>query len=376
MRIAVNTRLLLTGKLEGIGWFTFETLKRITRLNPDCEFFFLFDRPFSDEFIFSGNITPVVLPPQSRHPLLWYGWLEYSVPRALKKTGAELFLSPDGFLSLSTNIPSIAVIHDINFMHMPEFHPWLTRAYYRHYFPLYAGKADRIATVSEYSKNDISGTFDISPDKIDVVYNGAGQVYRPLSEDEKARVKNDLSSGIDYFLYVGSFHKRKNISRLLEAYDLFRRESARDIKLVLVGEKMYDYPQMNATLGKMIYREDVIFTGRMELPGLRRTYGAALALVYVPLFEGFGIPILEAMYCDIPVIASNRTSLPEVAGDAALLVDPENTASVAGGMHRIASDPEFRNMLIERSAARRNMFSWDRTATLLWESVLKVTSRI
>jgi glycosyltransferase involved in cell wall biosynthesis len=201
------------------------------------------------------------------------------------------------------------------------------------------------------------------------------QVYRPLNEDEKARVKNELSSGSDYFVYVGSFHKRKNISRLLEAYDLFRRESARDIKLVLVGEKMYDYPQMNATLGKMIHREDVIFTGRMELPGLRRTYGAALALVYVPMFEGFGIPVLEAMYCDIPVIASNCTSLPEVAGDAALLVDPENAASIAGGMHRIAFDPELRNKLIGRSAVRRKKFSWDRTATLLWESVLKVANR-
>jgi glycosyltransferase involved in cell wall biosynthesis len=376
MKIAVNTRLLLPGKLEGIGWFTYETLKRITRSNPGCEFFFLFDRPFSDEFIFSDNITPLVLHPQARHPFLWYGWFEYSVPRALRKTGAELFLSPDGYLSLSTDIPSFPVIHDLSFMHRTDFNPWLTGTYYRHYFPRFASKAVRIATVSEFSKNDISVSFGIPHDRIDVVYNGAGLVYRPLGTEEKTMVKKELSSGSDYFVYVGSFHERKNIIRLLESYDMFRKQYSLDIKLVMVGEKMYNYPRMKATLETMAYREDVIFKGRMELPALRRTYGAALALVYIPLFEGFGIPVLEAMYCNTPVITSNCTSLPEVAGNAALLVDPENTGSVVEAMHRIATDKSTRDTLIKRAAERKKLFSWDRTAGLLWQSVQNAMSSL
>src|SRR5512139_2040469 len=102
MRIAVNTRLLIKDKLEGIGWFTYETLKRITRKHPEHEFIFLFDRPFDKEFIFAQNIIPVIITPEARHPILWYLWFEYSVPRALKKYKADIFLSPDGYLSLST----------------------------------------------------------------------------------------------------------------------------------------------------------------------------------------------------------------------------------------------------------------------------------
>ena len=371
MRIAVNTRLLLSGKLEGIGWFTFETLKRITLSNPGYEFLFLFDRPFSDEFIFSRNITPIVLSPQARHPFLWHAWFEYSLPRILKKSGADLFLSPDGFLSLSSGISSLPVIHDINFIHRPEFHPWLTEKYYRRYFPMFARTANRIATVSEYSKNDISRSFGISPDRIDVVYNGAGLVYQPLHESEKDAVKNELTDGKDYFLYAGSLNRRKNICRLLEAYDLFRKETGYDTKLVLAGSMMYKYPGIARTFSAMTFRKDVIFTGHIEPFRLRMFYGAALALVYIPVFEGFGIPVLEAMNCDVPVITSNCTSLPEVAGNAALLVDPEDTRAVVDAMHRIATDTNLRKTLVERARLRRTAFSWDQTADLLWKSMQK-----
>lgn len=369
MRIAVNTRLLMTGKLEGIGWFTFETLKRITRLNPRHEFLFLFDRPFSDEFIFSDNIVPYIVSPQARHPLLWHRWFEYSVPQVLKRTNAGMFISPDGFISLSSSVPSFSVIHDINFMHRADFHPWLTGKYYRYYFPRFAKQAKRIATVSEYSKNDISTIFGIPAQKIDVVFNGAGAIYTPLSEELKSEVKNEIAGGSDYFLYVGSFHERKNIDGLLNAYDRFRTEKGHDIKLLLAGEKMYDYPQMRRALGKMTCSEDVIFTGRMEPPDLQRAYGAAMALVYIPFFEGFGIPLLEAMNCDTPVITSDCTSLPEIAGDAALLVNPYNISSVADGMSRIVTDMNLRKSLIERGRIRKRAFSWDHTAKLLWKSI-------
>ena len=372
MRIAVNTRLLLPGKLEGIGWFTAETLQRITRAHPEHEFLFLFDRPFSEEFIFSDNITPLVVSPQSRHPFLWYTWFEYSLPAVLKRSGAGLFLSPDGYLSLSANIPSLPVIHDINFMHKPGFHPWLAGKYYRHFFPRFAAKAARIATVSEYSKRDICDTFGIPPEKTDVVYNGAGDVFTPLNGEEKAHVKNELTGGSDYFIFVGSFHERKNICGLLKAFDSFRSETGQKFKLVLVGEKMNGYSRMERTLSDMRFSADVIFTGRMGAADLRKAYGASIALVFIPFFEGFGIPVLEAMNCDIPVIASNRTSIPEVAGEAAHLVDPENIRSVIDGMIKVATDEKYRETLIQRGAERRNLFSWERTADLLWGSIESV----
>ena len=181
MRIAVNTRLLLEGKLDGIGWFTFETFKRITRGHPEHEFIFLFDRPYSPEFIFSENIKPVIIGPPARHPVLWYAWFEYSVPSVLQKYDADVFISPDGFLSLKTMVPSLAVIHDINFHHRPEDLPVFTRMFYNRFFPLYAKKADIIVTVSEYSRQDICKSYSIPADKVNVVYNGANPAFRPLS---------------------------------------------------------------------------------------------------------------------------------------------------------------------------------------------------
>jgi len=125
MIIAVNTRLLIQGKLEGIGWFARETLSRITRDHPEHQFLFIFDRPYAEEFIFSGNVTPIVLSPPTRHPILWYIWFEFQIPRILRKYKADLFFSPDGYLSLSTHIMQLAAIHDINFAHRPKDLPWL-----------------------------------------------------------------------------------------------------------------------------------------------------------------------------------------------------------------------------------------------------------
>ena len=132
MNIAVNTRLLLKNKLEGIGWFTFESLKRITTQHPEHHFFFIFDRDFSEEFIFSDNITPLIQFPPARHPFLFFAWFEYALPSLLNKLKPDLFLSPDGFLSLRYQGKSMNVIHDLNFEHYPEDLPALIRWYYRY----------------------------------------------------------------------------------------------------------------------------------------------------------------------------------------------------------------------------------------------------
>ena len=150
MRIAVNTRLLIKNKLDGMGWFCCETMKIITRNHPEHEFIFIFDRNYDKDFIFSENITPKIVRPVTRHPVLWYIWLEWVLPFKLKKWKADIFVSPDGFLSLRSGIPAIPVIHDINFLHRPKDLPFTTRIYYNYFFPEFARKATRIGTVSEY----------------------------------------------------------------------------------------------------------------------------------------------------------------------------------------------------------------------------------
>ncbi|HRS54135.1 MAG TPA: glycosyltransferase, partial [Bacteroidales bacterium] len=221
MKIAVNTRLLIKNKLDGIGCFTFETFTRITAQHPEHEFIYLFDRPYDKSFITSSNIIPVVLKPQARHPFLFVIWFEYAVKQALKKYKADLFISPDGYTSLSTKTKTLLVIHDLNFEHYPEYLPWLVRHYYKYFFPRFARKADHIATVSEFSKADIIKQYNISSDKIDVIYNGANDGFKPLEHTLITKVREKYTNGRPYFLFVGALHPRKNIVNLLKSYDFF-----------------------------------------------------------------------------------------------------------------------------------------------------------
>ncbi|MFT5920635.1 MAG: glycosyltransferase involved in cell wall biosynthesis, partial [Granulosicoccus sp.] len=208
MRIAVNTRLLLPGRLEGIGRFTNETLKILVADHPEVEWIFLFDRPFDQQFVFGPNVTPVVVWPPARHPLLWTLWFEFMIPRALKKHKADLFLSPDGYNSLSTEIPSVNVIHDLNFEHNPNDVPGWAGRYLRSHFPKYALAAQRVATVSEYSARDIEKTYSINSEKIDVVYNGVDNRFSASSSDQAREVKTRETGGQPFFLYVGSINPR------------------------------------------------------------------------------------------------------------------------------------------------------------------------
>ena len=369
MVIAVNARLLLNGKLEGIGWFTFETLKRLTTGHPEHQFIFIFDRPYCRDFIFSDNIIPVVAGPQTRHPLLWYLWFEFQIPKILKKYNADIFLSPDGYLSLNTNVPQLAVIHDINFVHRPGDLPWLKSRYYNWFFPGFARKAGRIATVSEYSKQDIIKSFNISKEKIDVVYDGVNKIFKPVTEEEQLAVRNQIAGGKRYFLFVGALNPRKNIYGLLRAFNEFKKLSGSDIKLVIVGGEMHKADKIFRFREQMDYKEDVVFTGRVATVQLQQIMGAALSLVFVPFFEGFGIPVVEAMSAGVPVICSNTTSLPEVGGDAVLYVDPFNIEQIAYALTRMADEPELRKTMIKKGFEQKKKFSWDKTSRLLWSSL-------
>lgn len=369
LQIAVNTRLLIKNKTDGISRFTYETLKRITKEHSQHHFIFLFDRPFDEEFIFSDNITPMVLGPQARHPILFYIWFEMSVGNMLNKLKPDLFLSPDGYLSLKATCKSLPVIHDINFAHYPQDLPYAVRKYYNYFFPKFAHKASRIATVSEYSKGDINKTYGINKELIDVVYNGSSEKFEPLDATKHNAVKKKYTGGADYFLFVGSLHPRKNIARLLQAFDEFKKERSSNFKLLIAGDKYWWSSEIKQAYENMQHKNDIVFTGRANDTELSDIYGAAFALTYVPYFEGFGIPVIEAMNCDVPVICSNTTSMPEIAGDAAMIVDPFSIDSIKDAMIKLVADGDFRKKLIEKGRERATVFSWDRSAKLLWNSI-------
>lgn len=356
MKIAVNTRFLLSGKLEGIGVYTQEIFKRVVKLLPEHEFYFLFDRPYAKEFVFSENVTPIVIGPPARHPLLWYWWFERSVPRALKNIQADLFISPDGYASLHTSVPQILTIHDLGFEHYPEHTPFLVRNYYRHFTPKYCAKAFKILTVSEYTKQDIAHRYHIPLQKMEVIHNGFNK------ERWQDTDKMITSETAPYFIFVGAVHPRKNVLGLLKAFEQFKQQYQTTHQLMIVGRKAWMLEEIETFYQSMYFKKDVIWKEHAQREALLQCVQQSVALVYPSWFEGFGIPLVEAMHLGVPIIASDTSAMPEIVGNSAILVHPEDSGEIAAAMYKIVTDESLRTQLIENGKLRAPYFDWDISA--------------
>lgn len=357
--------------MDGIGIFTFESLKQIVIQHPEVEFIFLFDRKPHPDFLFATNILYKVLPLPTWRPFLNVIWSQYLVNSTLKKLKVDLFVSPDGIIPLKTTTKTLAVIHDLNFESHPEMLPPNWRKFYRYYFPKFAKKATRIATVSEYSKKDICDRYQIPENKVDVVYNGSSSDYQTISDEAKQKVRKKYTCGKNYFLFVGTIHPRKNLVCLLKAFEMFKQRTSSDLKLLIVGKHMWGLKNIEEQMDHMLYRNDVVFTGRLSQKELSKIMASALALTYVPLFEGFGIPLVEAMHCKTPIITSNTTSMPEIVGNAGLLVNPKSTEEIANAMIQMHDDKALQTELVKNGEVRAQVFSWERTGSLLWDAIQK-----
>ena len=371
MKIGVNTRLFVKGKMDGIAWFTYEILKRIVTQHPEHEFVFFFDRPYDPYFIFASNVKPVVVHPQARHPFLWWLFFEKGIKKALKNEKIDIFISPDGWACLSTKVKTINVIHDLNFEHYPSFINPLTLKYYTRFFPRFAKKAEQLITVSQFSKEDIVNLYHIDEKKISIVYNAASDDFFEVDEHTKQETVQQLTGGVPYFVFVGSAHPRKNVERIMYAFEQFREKYA-DVKFVFAGSNKYWDKNIKNTYNRLKCKSDIVFTGYLATEEMNKVVSSALALVYPSLFEGFGIPIVEGFAARVPVITSNVTSMPEVAGDAALLVNPLSVTEITNAMEQIATNEPLRKKLIQLGIARNNTFSWDKSAQQFWNVIFEL----
>lgn len=360
VKIAVNTRLLVEGKLDGIGYFSYEILRRLVHLFPQHEFIFLFDRKINPKFLFAPNVKGVSIAPQARHPFLYYIWFHLSLKRWLSKHKPDVFFSPEGYLCPGSHVPQINVIHDLNFEHYPKDLPWLERWYYKTFFPRYAEKANHIVTVSEFSAKDIVNKYGIASEKITIVYNGLREIFRPeKSTDTQA-----------YFLHIGTLHPRKNVLGIIRAFDAFKSKHSGNDKLYFAGRKKWWTAEMQAAFNASPYKNDIIFLGRVSSEKMVSLLSGATALLNFSNFEGFGVPLLEAMACGCPVICSDIEVFKEVCSDAALYVD-QNDANSAAKAFQLIKEPELRERMEQKGKERSTLFNWDESAQKIGELLLR-----
>ena len=356
-RIALNARLLISSKLEGTGRFTHQCFKRLVESRPEDDFLLIFDRKPAEEFLYGDNVKVVTLFPPARRPWLFDLWFDYSVTRKLRKWRADIFVSTDGYISRRSSVPQLNVIHDINFEHNPE---WLPKKYANHFrkrFPEYARLSDKLCTVSEYSKKDIATCYGLDASKISVIPNAPDEVFKPLDTNAKQSSRDKFTQGKPYIVFVGSLNPRKNILGMINAFEQYKSLGG-NFELLMIGVSMWKDEKREAS--------NVHYAGRLNDSHLANAVAGAEAMIYLPFFEGFGVPLVEAMASGVPVVASNCTSVPEVCGGAAAaLVDPLDSNAAAHALIELERNSEFKESKISEGLSRSTKFSWDTSAELL-----------
>lgn len=373
MRIAVNAIFLQKDKLEGYGHYVQEVFSRIVQQHPEDEFIFVFDRPYHESFIFGPNVKTILVKPTARHPLSFKIWYDITAPIALRSYKPDVWIQPYGFCSLTAKIPQVLILHDLAFLHFPQFIPWHQRWYYQMFTKKFLHKANSIVTVSDYSKKDMIDHFKIKNEKINVVNGAANKNFKALSWQEKELVKETFSDGKEYFLCTGGIHPRKNVMNLLKAFSLFKKWQQSNMKLLVVGRLAWQYEDLLQKLKTYKYRDDVVLLGYQPDEQLVKITGAAYAMVYPSFFEGFGLPILEAMQSEVPVITSNTGCMPEIGGDAALYANPNDPDAIAKQMLHIYKDEILRSRLITAGIMQAAKFNWDKAANELWEIIFSTS---
>lgn len=363
MRIAVNTRFAHYGYEEGYGRFTREIARRLAESGEGDRLLFLNDRPAAGEIDAGGRSETVTLGPPARHPLLWRFWYDWRIPARLRSFGAEVFFSPDGICSLRTDVPQVVAIHDLAFLHFPGHLPAVQRRFYMKRTPEFIRKAARVVTVSEFSREDIHRHYPFAEGKVEVINNACGGLFRPMGWEERQEWKDRHTDGREFFVTVGSIHPRKNLINLLKAFSLFKRRHRTNMMLLIAGRLAWQHEDFGKALSSFRFRDDVVLTGYLPAEELASTVGSAYALVYPSLWEGFGIPVLEAMRSGVPVLCSGNSAMPEVAGDSALYFDPLQPEDIARQMSRVFRDESERDSLVRLGLARSEAFSWDASAS-------------
>lgn len=367
MRIAINGRLLIQNRLEGLGYFTWEVLKRMVKLYPEHDYLVLFDRKPAEELLIPG-VEFRILRPAARHPVLYLLWFEVLVPVHLRMWDAEVFVSFDGFTSQHLHIPVVTVIHDLAYIHYSEHMKPADLWYYKKYQPKFARRSAGLLTVSEYSAGDIREQYDMDNKKIEVVYNGSRFEQSPPEDNLSVLDKYGITAN-DYFIYTGSIHPRKNIARLVEAFEQSSAANEQGAKLVLAGRQAWMTQDIMEHIASSPLTDQIIHTGYITDGEMWNLLKNALSLCYVSLFEGFGVPVLDAFHADVPVICSSTTSVKEVAGEAGLLVNPEDIQAISAAMDQIYEDAALRSELIRKGGERKHRFSWTSTTRKVFQVI-------
>jgi glycosyltransferase involved in cell wall biosynthesis len=363
MNIGINMMVVPSAR-TGIGTYAVNLVEQLLKLDGENRY-----------FIFITGDLPLENVNSERHHIINVcqnkSWIrrilaeQFILPFLVKKYKIDLLHSVAFSCPAIKLCKSVLTIHDLAYRVFPETVLKSRRIYYNLMFPLYAAISDKIITVSENTKKDVIRYFHIPEDRINTVLLGVSGQLRQEDSIDTRTVLSGLGITGEYLLYIGSLEPRKNLVRLLQAFALVREEV--NIKMVIVGPKGWMYDDIFSSAAATKHKEDIIFTGRVEDADLPKLYSQTNAFIFPSLYEGFGLPALDAMACGAPVIASDTSSLREVCGDTAVYVDPFEVESISESILMLLKDDRRREELKLKGLERSRQFSWEKTARMTLE---------
>jgi glycosyltransferase involved in cell wall biosynthesis len=348
----------LRGPKSGVGYYTESMLAAIMQLEPQHNYVLFSNRemesdwkPLASESVHIGRGFPVRAV-----------WMQAQLPGTLRRVKPDLCHFTNYLAPLSVPCPYVVTMYDMSVFLTPRMHSFKKMVLDRTLIPHVARRAGAILTISQSARRDILKCLRVPREKVRVVMGAASPRFQPVSaiaQREEARARAGLTD--PYILYVGTIEPRKNLPRLVQAFAQLKREGIPH-KLAIVGQQGWQVEPLHREIARLGIAGDVVFSGYVPADDLPALYSAADAMAFPSLYEGFGLPVIEAMACGAPVVTSNSSSLTEVAGDAAMLIDPLSVESIAGGLRRVLCEPGVRDELARRGPERASYFTWEKTA--------------
>lgn len=363
-RIGLNAQLLSLSdsyRSAGVHRYIFQMLQTLPRLDRQHSYLAFTGEGRLQENSVEG-LAIRLAPFATTNPLARILWEQVMQPLALQREDLSLVHGLVNVLPLALPCPGAVTVHDLSFLRYPQAFKPLKRLYLRFMTRRSVQQAGLVITVSESTRQDVIRLLGIAPAKVRVVLNGVEASYRPLDAMSLEDFRRRVGLAEPFILYVGTLEPRKNIPCLLQAFHQLKQRADVPHKLVLIGAKGWLYQPIFVTLEALGLQDQVLFPGFVSPADLVSWYNAAEIFVYPSLYEGFGLPVLEAMACGTPVVCSDRSSLPEVAGDAALQVDPTRPDALAEALWSLIQDPSLRHHMAGKGIARAQYLTWDRSA--------------
>ena len=357
MKLGITSDWLNGGNHAGIANYVHNLLKELIKIKNEDMYLINYEE---NEFIYEYNKITISNPFKDiSKTLLWYLYLGMQNNR-LKKL--DIIHNPTQCPTFFRFKPKyIFTVHDITPLIDSKEHPIYRVLSYKLLLPRTLKTADKIIAVSNSTKKDLMHHFDIPEEKIKVILEAADEKFKPLNNKEINKVNQKYSLNFPFILYVGTLEPRKNIPSLIKAFYKLKKKNLQ-YKLVIAGKKGWKYKEIFETIDKLNLQNDVVFTGYVSDEDLPALYNAADLFVYPSIYEGFGLPPLEAMACGTPVITSNTSSLPEVVGDAGIMVDPYDIDGLVDAMYEVLTNEGLRENMIKKGLERAKMFSWEKCA--------------